>query len=172
MRQSLINEEVSQKTCNIVVRVANLSAKELTNALKNHVNKQMQSINNVMQKSKAAKENPIGKQTVKQLVGQGQGVQSIPVDKTGLGDFERIAKKYDVDFAIVKDKTTSIPSYLVFFKAKDTDAITQVLKEYTTKKMKCSQQKKPSILQKLKEFKELVANIPKREHERKKEQER
>ena len=33
--------------------------------------------------------------------------------------FERVARKYNVDFAVKRDKTTEPPKYLVFFKGKD-----------------------------------------------------
>ena len=63
----------------------------------------------------------------------------------------------------------------MFFKAKDADAIKQILKEYAvkqTKKKEKAAEKKPSILQKLKKFKEKVANMPRKDKGRRKEQER
>ena len=55
---------------------------------------------------KAAKNAPIkGKQTVKQLIGQGQGVSTMDIGDTGVRDFKKIANEYGVDFAITKDKT-------------------------------------------------------------------
>ena len=47
----------------------------------------------------------MGKQSAKDLIGQGQGVSSAEIAKSGLKDFQKIAKKYGVDFAVVKDKT-------------------------------------------------------------------
>ena len=113
-----------------------------------------------------------GKQTVKQLIGQNQGVSSLPIGETGLKDFKRIAQKYGVEFAIVKDKTESPTKYLVFFKARDADAISQMLAEYTAKQIKKQSKNRPSILKTLKKFKEIVANMPRKEHEKKKEQSR
>ena len=116
-----------------------------------------------------------GKQSVKQLVGQGQGVSAMDIGDSGIRDFKRIANKYGVDFAITKDKTVDPPKYTVFFKAKDADAITAVLKEYAakqTKRKKTQQKQRPSILQKLKKFKEIVAKTARQPKERRKEQER
>ena len=45
-----------------------------------------------------------GKQSVKTLIRQGQGVSSIPLADEGMKDFQKIARKYGVDFAIVKEK--------------------------------------------------------------------
>ena len=50
------------------------------------------------------------------------------------------AKKYGVDFAVVRDREKSPPVYTVFFKAKDTDAVTRILLDYSAKQIK-----KPSL---------------------------
>ncbi len=116
-----------------------------------------------------------GKQSVKELIGQGQGVSSMEVGDSGIKDFKKIANKYGVDFAIVKDKDTDPPKYTVFFKARDADAITQVLKEYTAKQTKRKERvekERPSILKKLKAFKEKVAAMPRKHKEKRKDQER
>ena len=122
-----------------------------------------------------AKDTVKGKQSVKELIGQGQGVSSMDIGDSGIKDFKKIANKYGVDFAIVKDKDVEPPRYTVFFKAKDADAITQILKEYAakqTKKKEKAAEKKPSILQKLKKFKEKVAAMPRKDKEKRKEKER
>ena len=122
-----------------------------------------------------AKDTPRGKQSVKELVGQGQGVSSMDIGDSGIRDFKKIANKYGVDFAIVKDKDVDPPKYTVFFKARDADAITQVLKEYAAKQTKrkmAAEKERPSILQKLKKFKEKVASMPRKDKEKRKEMER
>ena len=97
----------------------------------------------------------------------------MPIGDKGVRDFKKICKKYGVDFAIVKDKNEDPPIYTVFFKAKDADAIANVLKEYSAKQMKKQEKKeRPSILEKLKKFKDIVAKQPKKEKERRKEHER
>lgn len=110
-----------------------------------------------------------GKQSVKTLIRQGQGVSTIPLADEGLKDFQKIAKKYGVDFAVVKDKSQEPPVYTIFFKAKDQDAVTQILNDYAAKQIKKSSVKKTSVLEKLKKFKEIVAAIPKKVVEKKKE---
>lgn len=100
---------------------------------------------------------PCGKQSVKQLVGQDQGVTNIEITDKNIKGFERIARKYGVDIALKKDKTGEIPKYLVFFKARDADALTAAFKEYTAKTDR--KKERPSVLQKLHKFKELLASI-------------
>ena len=164
----LVNEEVADKTVRLAISTTKLTVRTICRALSKYLQHRKNKKAN-----KAVKDDHIkGKQSVKQLIGQNQGVSSLPVGETGLKDFERIAKKYGVDFAIVKDKTVTPTKYMVFFKARDADAIAQVLAEYTAKQMKKQSQNRPSILNALKKFKELVANMPKKEHEKKKEKSR
>lgn len=62
-----------------------------------------------------------------------------------------------MDFALKKDKTDEVPKYLVFFKARDADALTAAFKEYTAKSDR--KKERPSVLKKLRRFKEVAADI-------------
>ena len=102
---------------------------------------------------------PKGKQTVKQLIGQNQGVSNIEINDPSIRDFERISRKYGVDYAVKKDRSASPPKYLIFFKARDADALTAAFTEYTGKKVKKAEKtERPSVLAKLAQFKELLKN--------------
>ena len=96
---------------------------------------------------------------MKQLIGQNQGVSNIEINDPSIRDFERIARKYGVDYAVKKDRSTSPPKYLIFFKARDADALTAAFTEYTDKKVKKAEKtERPSVLAKLAQFKELLKN--------------
>lgn len=99
---------------------------------------------------------PHGKQSIKKLARQNQGMSNIQVNDKNIKSFERIAKKYGVDFAIKKDKSTIPPKYLVFFKGKDADAINSAFTEFTAKNFNKSQ--KPSVISQLRKFIQLVRN--------------
>ena len=107
-----------------------------------------------MQKSRAVPVISHGKQTVTELVGQNQGVSNIEITDKNIKDFDRVARKYGVDYAIKKDRSVSPPKYLVFFKGRDADALTAAFSEYTSKKMQKA--KRPSVLAKINQFKEIV----------------
>ena len=96
-----------------------------------------------------------GKQTVKQLVQQGAGVQNIEITDKNIKSFERVARKYGIDFALKKDPSEG--KYLVFFKAKDADALNAAFAEYTAKTLN-RDPKKPSLRAQLSHFKEVVKN--------------
>ena len=111
------------------------------------------------QRSRNSPVTPKGKQTVKQLIGQNQGVSNIEINDPSIRDFERIARKYGVDYAVKKDRSASPPKYLIFFKARDADALTAAFTEYTDKKVKKAEKtERPSVLAKLAQFKELLKN--------------
>ncbi len=167
-----MQEEVENKSVNLAVKTGKVSVKLLLRALAEY-KRHRQSKRQI---KKVAKDTSIkGKQSVKELVGQNQGVSSMEIGDSGIKDFKRIANKYGVDFAIVKDKGEDPPKYTVFFKARDADAITSVLKEYSDKQVKrkrAAEQERPSIMQKLKKFKEKVASMPRKDKEKRKEMER
>ncbi|MBQ5675800.1 MAG: PcfB family protein [Lachnospiraceae bacterium] len=163
-----MQEYVDEKSINVAIKTTKVTGSVIFKALKAYLRYRK----NKMEKNAIQDERIKGKQSVEELIGQNQGVSSLPVGETGLKDFERIANKYGVDFAIVKDKTVEPVKYTVFFKARDADAIAQVLAEYTAKQMKKQSQNRPSIIKTLKKFKEMLAKMPKREQEKKKEQTR
>ena len=104
------------------------------------------------------------------LVGQGAGVKSIEVTDDNIKAFERVARKYNVDFAVKRDKTTEPPKYLVFFKGKDADVIAQAFKEFV--KVNEKKQQRPSLRQKLKGLQKMIAQNKNRERSREKNKDR
>ena len=110
---------------------------------------------------------PHGKQTVKQLIGQNQGVSNIELTDPSIRDFDRIARKYGVDYAIKRDKANDPPRFLVFFKSRDADALTAAMQEFTAKKIRKAE--RPSVLERLAQFKALVQK-PTIDREKRKEQ--
>nr|WP_243204352.1 PcfB family protein [Lachnospira hominis] len=114
-----MQEEVTQKTIALVIKTAKLDANVLKAAMWMYLNHRRQ---------KAQKTH--GKTSVKKLVGEGTGVSSIEVTDGNIKSFERVARKYNVDFAVKRDKTTNPPKYVVFFKGRDADAVAQAFKEF------------------------------------------
>lgn len=101
--------------------------------------------------------NPHGKMSVKQLLRKDAGAQAIDMTEAGLGDFKKVAKKYGVDFAVVKHGDTDPPQYTIFFKAKDQDAIENVYRDYLNLQ---KQPKKESVRKKLhQKVKEAIGKV-------------
>ena len=154
-----MQEEVTQKIIALVIKTAKLDAGVLKSAMKMYLNHC---------KQKAQKTH--GKTSVKKLVGDGVGVSSIEVTDGNIKSFERVAKKYNVDFAIKKDKTTEPPKYLVFFKGRDADAVAQAFKEFVYGNEK--KKGRVSLREKLNHFKDAVSQDKNRERSREKNKDR
>ena len=151
-----MQEEVENRTLTLVVSGTKFTGRLLKAAISKYMahckEKKLQK-----QRSRDAPVTPHGKQTVKQLIGQNQGISNIEITDPSIKEFEKIARKYGVDYAITKDQNVMPPKYTVFFKAKDADALTSAFEEFTNRKLKAKE--KPSVLEQLNKLKELVAAI-------------
>ena len=95
--------ENNTKTIALVIKISKLTASTLRVTMKMYFNHQKQKTQRVH-----------GKTSVKRLVGDGTGVSSIEVTDGNIRSFERVAQKYNVDFAAKKYKTTFPPKHMFF----------------------------------------------------------
>ena len=147
-----IEEEIAREGKNSVVVVIRGAARLTPKALKLAIKAAMGALKLAALPIKAPgaiKKEHHGKQTVKQLARQNKGLQSIEVNDKNIGDFNRVARKYGVDFAPYKVKGER--TYMVFFKGQDADALTAAFKEYTSKEARKAS--RPSLRQKLAQLK-------------------
>ena len=153
-----MQEEVENRTLTLIVSGTKFTGRLFKAAISKYMaHRREKKLNK--QRGRDSPVTPKGKQTVKQLIGQNQGVSNIEIYDPSIRDFERIARKYGVDYAVKKDRSTSPPKYLIFFKARDADALTAAFTEYTDKKVKKAEKtERPSVLAKLAQFKELLKN--------------
>ena len=89
-----MQEEVESRTVNLAVTTTKLTARTVIAAGLMYLRHREKV------KGQKASEIPSGKQSVKDLIGQNQGVSSIDIAKTDLRGFEGVARKYGVDYAI------------------------------------------------------------------------
>jgi len=147
-----MQEEIENRSITLVITTSKLTARVLRDAMRRYLETK-----NYQHRTTTAKDTvKHGKQTVKQLVGQGKGVTNIEVTDSNIKAFERVANKYGMDFAVKRDASQRPPKYLVFFKAPDTDAMTTAFHEFTAKTIE--RENKPSILAQLHKFQQLVRN--------------
>ncbi|MGB4661870.1 MAG: PcfB family protein [Mobilitalea sp.] len=154
-----MQEEVTNKTIALVFRTTKLTAETLKKAIQMYLEYQ-----------KGKTQNNHGKISVKKLVGQNAGVSSIEVTDNNIKQFEKVAKKYSVDFSIKKDKTVDPPKYMVFFKGRDADVISQAFKEFVKVNEKVKQRE--SVKQKLQKLVKVVAQNKNKERSREKDKDR
>ena len=140
-----MQEEIEQKSFNLMISTTKLSARTVLRAVKATYR---------LYQSKASQ----GKQSMKRLVRQNRGVTNVEIQKTGIKDFDRYAKRYHIDYSIQKDLSCKPPRYLIYFKAQGTDALNAAFKEYSASVL--DKTKRPSVLTKLHDLAQSVANLP------------
>ena len=96
-----MQEEVENRTLTLVVSGTKFTGRLFKAAISKYMahrrEKKLEK-----QRSRDSPVTPKGKQTVKQLIGQNQGVSNIEINDPSIRDFERIARKYGVDYAVEK----------------------------------------------------------------------
>ncbi|MBC1945422.1 PcfB family protein [Listeria booriae] len=140
-----MQEEINHKTIALSINTTKMSARTLKKALSQFL--RMGGF--VVKKNK--QRSHTGKQSLKKLMKQNTGLSNVEITDDNIGSFKRTAQKYGLDFALKKNKTAEASTYLVYFKGRDVDVMTQAFKEYTQKHVKS--QDKPSIIDKLQENK-------------------
>ena len=158
-----MQEEIENKSITLIINCTKFTGRVLKSAISKYLAHRNAKHREKKMDRKAAKQAkssviPHGKQTVKQLIGQNQGVSKMDVSDKDIKEFERIARKYGVDYAVKKSKSQP-NQYLLFFKGRDNDALIAAMEEYTQEK----EYKKdhPSILKRLaKNMAQSLQNIP------------
>ena len=108
-----------------------------------------------------------GKQSIKSLQQSGAQLTNIVVTDNNIKSFDRVARKYGIDYSLKKVEQEGKSEYLVFFKAKDVDVMTAAFKEYTSETLK--KQKRESVRQKLEKVKVELSNHRQLKKEKKRE---
>ena len=140
-----MQEEVNQKTIALSMKTGKLTAQVLQAALKKYL----------QHWAKGKTKLHHGQQSLKQLKKHGAALSNIEITEANIGAFKPCAKKYGVDFALRKDKTTQPPHYVVIFKSKDADNLEQAFREFTAKTL--SKEQRPSIRKVLSAMKQKTA---------------
>ena len=117
-----------------------------------------------IKKTYRARQTPHGKQTVRQLMGHGAATNSIEVESPK--DFDRVARKWNVDYAFYQ---VAPDKHLLFFKAGQADAITACFSEYSKQLLKRTKSAKAPIREQIKEAAAEAARQPAQKLERAKE---
>ena len=113
-------------------------------------------------KARQAHNAPVeGKQSIKEL-SKGGTLSSIEVTEGNIKNFDPIARKYGIKYALQKvapePGSKDLPKWMVFFQAKDVDALTAAFKEYSKGAMK-READKPSVIDGIRNFREKMKNV-------------
>ena len=137
-----MQDEVNTKVVAIAIKGGKISAEVLEKALKKFVEEIEKA-----QKTASQPKTYRGKQSIKHLVEQNAAISNIEVTDGNIKSFQRTANKYGIDYALKKDTSEEPPRYIVFFKGRDVDVMTQAFKEFSARTVK--QKDKTSLRRKL-----------------------
>ena len=145
----MINEEVSDKTLNLEIKTAKITAKLIIQQIKKLL-KEAKKFGG-MEKFVSEKGNEV---KLKDLVQKGQ-LEEIAIREEELKSLKKELNKYGVKFSVMKDKKTE--QYSLFFQAKDVKIMDKAFKKVLADLEKKTERKE-SIHKNLEKFKELVKN--------------
>ena len=161
-----MQEEVNEKTISLCIKGGKITAQILKAALI----KLLAEMDKKKQQEKGKGQcKRTGKQSIKSLQKSGAQITNIVVTDNNIKSFDRVARKYGIDYSLKKVEQEGKTEYLVFFKAKDVDVMTAAFNEYTSETLK--KQKRESVRQKLEKVKEELSNHRQLKKEKKREQE-
>lgn len=164
-----MQEETTEKTISLCIKGTKITGAVLKAVLKKLVSEMNKQKTSVKQRG-SHQVTRRGKQSLKKMMKEGSQLTNIEITDQNIKSFERVARKYGIDYSLKKDSSTSPPRYLVFFRARDVDVMTAAFKEYAG--ISAEKEKKPkkmSIRKKLQIAKDRVAKHREREKSHKKE---
>ena len=156
-----MQEDISQRSITLIVQTGKMTGKVFLQSIQKYLDILKQ------QRELKARDNQIhpayqGRMTIKQLMKERSGLSNIEIHDEHIHDFERIARRYGIEYAIKRDRNKDAPHYLIFFRARDTDVLQNAFNEFVKKRLKI--QDRPSLREKLQKLKlqhtQRAARIP------------
>ena len=149
-----MQEDLENKSVTLVINSGKLTARTLATAFARF----LRYTHGKIKEHRDANVKPQGKQTVKELIAQNQGVDKTELaDKAEVKTFDHIAKQYGVDYAIKKGVSPEGKQrYMLFFKARDRSAIDQAMSAYAASYVKKHKREHPPIEQVVDPLKEML----------------
>ena len=131
-----MQEEVNEKTIALCIKGGKITADILKAALRKYLQEMEKEKTKSQQKAQVKKQQKSqvvkrGKQSIKSMMDKGGELSNIEITDNNIRSFERVARKYGIDYSLKKDTAEDPPKYLVFFRAKDADVMTAAFKEYS-----------------------------------------
>lgn len=137
-----MQEEIEKKTIALVVSSSKMTGRVLAQAMRIYLHS----------RNNKSHEIPKGKQSLADLEKQNATLSNIEITNKNIRSFDKVAKKYELDYALKKDRSKTPPLYYVFFKGRDEERISMAFSEYSQKLLK----EKPSIRKVLRKFADLA----------------
>lgn len=140
----MVQEDVEHKSAVLIIKGTKITGKLLAKAMAA-----------AWRQIKKSRDAP-GRQSMKQLA-KGGSLENIPITDDNIKSFEPVARKYGLRYKLVKNTSEDPAKWLVFFRAKDTGAMTAAFKEFSSKTLK-RETERPSVRETMAKFREVIKN--------------
>ena len=159
-----MQEEVNEKTISLCIKGGKITAQILKAALI----KLLEEMDKKKQREKGGKSQckKTGRQSIKSLQKSGAQITNIVVTDNNIKSFDRVARKWNVDYAFYK---TGPDKYLLFFKAGQADAMTACFSEYSRKVLSKAKSNRVPIREQLQQAADQLSKEKPKQKERAKE---
>ena len=155
-----MQEEVNEKTISLCIKGGKITAQILKAALIKLL-AEMDKKKKQQEKGKGQCKRT-GKQSIKSLQRSGAQITNIVVTDNNIKSFDRVARKWNVDYAFYQ---TEPGKYLLFFKSGQADAMTACFSEYSRKVLDKAKSRQPTIPEQMKQAEQQLAKEkPQKEH--------
>ena len=142
-----MQDKVNEKVVSLAIKTSKLTAGVLQSAIKALLKK------GKGQLTKA----PHGKVTMRQLMKPGEKVTNIEITDANIKAFDPIAKKNGLTYNVKQIENGKPPTYLVSFRGKDIDVITEASREFSA--MKHPREQKPALRKALAAFRDRTKQL-------------
>lgn len=146
-----MQEEMNEKTVSLIIRGTKVTAVVLKDAMKMFLrqtsNRGPNGRDGKGTSDKQKQVSQTGKTSLRKMMKEGSELSNIEISDENIKSFEKIARKYSMQFSLMKDKSHDPPRYLVFFKARDVSVMQAAFREYTG--VTLNRKTRPSIRKKL-----------------------
>ena len=142
-----VADQISERNCCLVIKGGKLTGKALAYTMRAFL----------ATGEKAKTQDVKGKQSLKQLSSDGAKLDNIEVCNATIKSFERVAAKYEVDYAIKTATLDDKPVHLAFFKSKDAATMDSAFREYSAKTL-CKSATKPTFRETMSAMREKAKN--------------
>ena len=135
-----VQEEVNEKTVALMIRGGKISAEVLKAALlkllrrleeERREHRSEKRTEKRVQAAEKQQAKRLGKKTLEEMMAEGSELSNIEITDQNIRSFEKVARKFHIDYRLKKDRSVDPPKYLVFFRARDVDVMTAAFREYT-----------------------------------------
>jgi len=143
-----VQSHTNDRCVAISVRTAKFTARLMAQAMRAFMN-------NVRKAEAAGKH---GEQSLKSLTKAGATIEKVDIPaESDINSFKKIARKYNIDFALTKDTSTTPPNWIIFFKSKDSKTMDAAFKEFS--KNVLGKASAPSMTKEMERFKNIANSI-------------